>query len=331
MKLLLSSINECKNDKILSNINLQIISESLDSSILQDIAKSIKKNSKERSNSWYYSNKSFKEVFGREEIKWNLVKDSDFEIISADAPEKERKAAEKKVRLVIKSDVHDIVFLRNKSGDFEYFINPWGGVYNILTGQKEGTRSSRKFIDLKQYEKMTYLVNRDIYYLHITNELDNRSLKRERFNNKYGIINSRDEWCLSKIAEENRKRYKDIIAKNKAQKMAEDDNISQDINDLTAEVLEIAKTVNNDMVKYAPLFSEISELLSLLYTKNTSSGIDGLLYSYNKYLYNKKECLTNKSTQFISMYQEDMELHKKNIEKTLEIIYNKLEKIKSQL
>lgn len=332
MKNLIENINENIVESMLASIDMNIIVESLQSSILTDLAKQMKQNAKDNSDSWYAKSSSFKNLFGRDSVKWSEVTDDKFTIVTVDAPEKERKEMEKKIRKIIKRDINAIAILRGpKSKEFTYLIDNWGGLKNIKTASL--IRGNRRNSDLNQKEKLSYLEGYDIYFLDLTG-LDSWDIIHKRQEEKRGMIEL-DNWSLSEIAKDNIKRYKEIIAKNKAQKLAEEDNISELVNETIQRSMDIAAKVNKDVIKYADLLYPVEKMLLLVYDKQTwnsrdrkTEGYDGLLKAYASYIHAKVHA--NKGS-YTDMYQKDTEVALGRIKETIKNLDDLMDEIEEKL
>lgn len=332
MKNLIENINENIIESMLTSIDMNILVESLQSSILTDLAKQMKQNAKDNSDSWYAKSSSFKNLFGKDSIKWSEVTDDKFTIVTVDAPEKERKEIEKKVRKLIKGDITGMVIVRDpKSKEFVYLIDNWGGLKNIKTTSR--ITGNRRNSDLNQKEKLSYLEGYDIYFLDLTG-LDTWDIRKKRHDEKRGMIEL-DDWSLSEIAKENVKRYKEIIAKNKAQKLAQEDNTSELVNEIIQRSMDIAAKVNKDVIKYADLLYPVEKMLLLIYDKQTYDrkdhkleGSDGLLKAYASYIHNKVNA--NRGS-YADMYQKDTEEALVRIKETIKKLDNLMDEIEEKL
>lgn len=353
MKSLYSVINEVSINNMFNNIDSQIIFESLQSSILQDIVKQLKdhsKKDKEEKEKYGYSfsnSTTFKALFGGrlQYVKWNEVKDSDFEISNANFDTdnkkkvKERNEMVKKLRAIVKNNSNAIAILRNpETKEFTFLYDNYGDVIRINNNSREyGYRGRRG--TMTQAEKMEYANNRDIYYLDLSN-FSTSEIRQERNNKKRDAIAMYSPDEIRDIAKNNIKRYKEIIAKNKAERLAKTDNISQEVSEITKKVLELSEKVNNDVIKYADCMYDMTSLLRMIYDRKVYTGYDnrnrrstydgsnGLLYCYTKYLKSKKEALVG---SYKDMYQKENTAYKKAIETLLEKIWEKIENLEAKL
>ena len=351
MRSLYNIINEVQINNMFEHIDSNLICESLQSSILQDIVKQIKDDEQDkkkaaevRGYSFVSSSTSFKKIFGgrMSNVKWNEVKDSDFEISKADFDKENKKEVKarnemiKKLRVIVKNDANAIAILKNpKTGKFAFVYDIWGDVIRIYDNNRE-TGYRGRHGSLNQSEKLAYAEEMDIYYLDLRN-LSSADIKRERSNRKYGAVAMYNEYELKQIAKENIKRYKEIIAKNKAERLAKSDNISKEVSEITQKVLEISEKINGDIIKYADCVSDLSSILSMIYDKRTYipgnrcgtyKGVDGLLYCYANYISSKKDSLMG---NYKDMYQKENTVYRSKIEELLEKIWNKIESLETKL
>lgn len=340
MKQLLEYINRASVDFLLeeidANINYNFVNESIQSSILRDLIKQITetiKNQKEN-DSWRTS-PTFKQLFARDYIAWDKITDNDFEIskhLSANDEDKkalkEREVFEKKIKALIKGNGNALALLRNpKTNTFTHYIDAYGDMRDIKDGYILGGRNG-----ITQYERMSYVKDSDIYYLPLAN-FSTTEKRQSRRESQDGMINF-DKESLSNIARKNVDRYKQIIAKNKLVKRAQNDTIGEDVEEVVNKVMEIILKINKDIVKYADLVYDASKLNKMLYDQvhhhnGKTSGSNGLLVLFAGYMSDKKNGLGN--TQYADMYEEDVEKNKRKIEDLIEKIYEAIEKLESKM
>lgn len=351
MKSLYSVINEVSIYNMFDTIDTNIICESLQSSILQDIVKQIKdhakkdKEEREKNGYSYTRSTTFKALFGGRlgYTKWSEVKDSDFEISLANFDKENKKEVKarnemlKKLRAIVKNNANAIAILKDpNTGKFTYVYDNYGDLNSINTNTRETGYRGRGG-SLNQSEKMAYADGKDIYYLDI-NKFSTSDIRKERNDKKRDAIALYSPSEIRDIARDNIKRYKEIIAKNKAERMAKSDNISQEVSEVTKKVLELSEKVNSDVVKYADCIWDMTNLLTMIYDrkvhtgyhkgKSTYDGSVGLLYCYTKYIKTKKEVLTG---SYKDMYQKENTGYKKAIETLLEKIWEKIEELEAKL
>jgi hypothetical protein len=352
MKNLFEYINDSNVNLFLetldADIHYQSINESIQSSILMDFIKQITsmRNEQKERGDWRISTPLFKDMFRWRHIAWDKVKDSDFEIckhLQGDESDKKlvkaRKDMEKKVRQVIKVESNAIVILRSpKTEKFTYYIDETGSMYQVSDGRRlSASRSGR---DISQSERMYYVQENDIYYLPVK-ELSTDSKRADRYKSREGMIDF-DKDSLRKIAQDNVRRYKEIIAKNKSQRMTENDTIAEEVQEMVNRVLELTIKYNKDIVKYADLSYKIEDLMCMIYDqqvhtgfhqgKSTYRGQNGLLYYFAKYMDYKRSALKDTKVSTYSSNSHNNEyltLYKSNIEKKLEKIDIKINEIES--
>ena len=351
MRSLYSVINEVSIYNMFETIDTNIICESLQSSILQDIVKQIKdhakkdKEEREKNGYSYTRSTTFRALFGGRlgNTKWNEVKDSDFEISLANFDKENKKEVKarnemlKKLRAIVKNNANAIVILKDpNTGKFTYLYDNYGDLNNVNSNTREYGYRGRHG-SLTQAEKMAYADGKDIYYLDI-NKFSTSDIRRERNDKKRDAIAMYSPDQIRDIARDNIKRYKEIIAKNKVERMAKTDNISQEVSEVTKKVLELSEKVNSDVIKYADCVWDMTKLLTMIYDrkvhtgyhkgKSTYDGSVGLLYCYTEYIKSKKEVLTG---HYKDMYQKENTGYKKAIETLLERIWDKIEELEAKL
>lgn len=331
-------------EKIDTKINFELINESLKSSILMDLVKQLVNNKRKKADDYYsYDTPLFKDLFTYEHIQWDKINDSDFELYEyIDETETDKKSlklrndGEKKVRSIIKGNFNGFVLLRNiKSKEFTYFINSYGSVYSCNNGRLL-SGSGKKELSIKY--KMEIVKTHDIYLLDLS-KFSSNSIRSKRYSEKTGMINM-DEHSFRKIAEDNVRRYKEIIAKHKSERMTKNDTIAEEVQEMVNKALEVTVKYNKDIVKYADLSYKIESLLRLIYNKETyvgrgqSTGEVGLLTAFAYYMEYKRSALKNtvSTNMYNSMHQYDnekLDKYKANIEESLEKIDSLINEIES--
>jgi len=294
-------------------IDGEIVYESLNCQVLRDLASQLYKGRKEEEEKldkeyeeekkkydWARKgtpmNKTFKEIFGNEDIFWNKITDKDIEKYPATDDEKEQKKIDKKIREVIKG-TGKILIAQNKDGEFTHFINTWGYLYILRKGTSygyhQGSSVSRgkRNSDIPQYEKVEMLKGKTIYIISTsTTEMSN--LHGERNRAKSGRI-MLDPESLKKIAEQNIERYKKILREKRAKNLNDDELLNR-IKKIINQVASYATMVAKDPIRHADLLADVSSLSAWIYDKRYYhqadryhagyySGVNGLLPMMMKY------------------------------------------------
>ena len=267
-------------------IDAEIVCESLNCKLLQDLAIKIYKGRKEeldhldkyyeeKKNKGYDwaskgtpTNKTFKQIFGNEDIVWNKITDADIEEYPATEDEKEQKKLDKKAREVIKGN-KKILIARNKDGEFTYFVNGWGTVYNLKKGSTwsfhQGSNvSNYRGKDIPQYEKLEKLKGQTLYIID-TSSSERNKIRQERYVAKSGTIMF-DPDSLERIAKDNIERYKKILRENRANRLNNDELINK-AKKIINRVASYAAMVAKDPVRHADLISDVSNLSLWIYDK----------------------------------------------------------------
>ena len=290
MKQLYESIKERFIYEKISNINNEIITESINATIIKDVAKQlldqIKAEKKAKENDSYKSiyNQNFKQIFGQSRICWDKIEDKDVQKIEAQTwdENKLKNANEKLIRSIIKSNVQGIIISQDpESGLFEFVAMNWGRVYYLKpsyrtnAGDQTGNGYGRHYKDLTQREKIDLFSNKTLYFIE-TKDLvdDNEKLRNERFKSKQGMIDL-DPYSLQRIASENRERYQKIISQNKANN-TKNDKLLDEANEIIKKISDITIKVAKDPLSYADVLSKVSTL--------SKYGYNGLIPLIAKYV-----------------------------------------------
>ena len=300
----MKNINEFIKDYFiqeeLAEIDANIVCESFNCQLLKDLAKQLKdqkdnekkKNDEEykaklkeyEENGWgkpYHDthtySQNFKQIFGGYygNIEWYKVKDDDISKIPAS--EDVNKKADKDVRDVLKGKKDAIILIKDKDDkNFEYVIFNWGNMfalkengYRSHAGSRLGSGNGRSWRDLSQKDKIELCQNKNLYFIDTTNLKVEWSKKHnDRYNQKQGIIMF-DPESLSRIAQENIKRYKEIIRKNQANRI-NNDALFDECEKIIKRASELATEVAKNPVVNADLIEDVSNLSLWIYDKQYS-------------------------------------------------------------
>lgn len=295
-------------------IDAEIIYESLNCQVLRDLASQLYKGRKEEEEKldkeyeeekkkydWARKgtpmNKIFREIFGNNDIFWNKITDKDIEKYPATDDEKEQKKIDKKIREVLKG-TSKILIAQNKDGEFIYFADNWGSIYNLQKGISYGFHqgsnvSNRRGKVMPQYEKIEMLKGKTIYIIS-TSVAEMSKLHGERNRAKSGRI-MLDPESLKKLAEQNIERYKKILREKRAKNL-NDDELLNKVKKIINQVASYATMVAKDPIRHADLLADVSSLSAWIYDKKSYhqpdrynkqgyySGVNGLLPMMMKYI-----------------------------------------------
>lgn len=321
------------DEMLIQTINDEMFSEALQSNLLRELAQSLLNTPKDK---WYNQNSSFKRTFGNSGVKWNEVKDSDFESYSSTESNKAKSA----VRKILQDKTWGMAFIFDgDSDDLKYFITTYGRVYDKGGNEMTNGYSRRSTRDLTQGEKCSLCDGNTVKILDFTN-FSTRNLETERRKAKAGIIYSHDENYLKNYADAQVRRYKDIIAKQRAEKLAEEDETIYEINTIVNKVMKISITISDDMVKYADQVSNLERLILKLYSEKRwvdrtrwrkesgYEGQDGLLKLMSRYIRLKKDLSESSERHYVYNDSEsegerkmkELKAHKNAIDKMIKEI-----------
>lgn len=295
----MKSILEYLANKFIDNDFL--ITESFKCTYLKEISKQfndrIKMNHEENSKSIINSNdtaSTFKYVFSGEPIDWYNITDDMFKKYTKDNDEGVSKA--KAIMANRKNHFDGIVILLSDDepkyrgmfvslgGNQRYysFISTWHISYDNIRPSEMENYLTKEFLiadvtKLKTYDKRWERQKAQAGTLVLHNTADQR------------------EYEYKEIAKKNVEKYKQYVAKVKAQKDM-NDGMSEKVMEYVNKIMQITTKFSLDPVKYAKYEYEVGYLLDSISDKRTytydrrgghSSGSDGLLAVYKEYIKTK--------------------------------------------
>lgn len=324
----MKNINEFIKDYLiqeeLREIDATIICESFSCQLLKDLAKQLKdqKDNENKKNEEEYQKKlkeyeergwgkpyhdshtysqNFKQIFGGYygNIEWHKITD-DY-ITRIEGSDKQDKKFDKEIRDVLKASKSAIILIKDKEDkDFEYVIFTWGNMvdlkghgYSSHPGTRLGSGSGRSWKDLSQRDKIELCQNKILYFIDTSKlKIDWQNKHNDRYNQKQGIIMF-DPDSLRQIAEDNIRRYKEIIRKNKA-KRENNDALIDECKTLIEKAAELSTEVAKNPIANADLIDEVSHLCVWIYDKQyteyskyekkyVTRGVPGILPSLIAY------------------------------------------------
>lgn len=303
--------------ELFNEIDNNIICESLNCKILKDLAAQLKKqyeyekddNKQDRWGASRPYNQKFKEIFngyGAPSVRWDQISDSDFEEIDMrSADPKTQKKTEQKTHKLIQDKFKGMCIVYNpESKAYEYVFFNWGYVIQLNSpvsrsidnhaGSRTGYRANRSWHDLKVNEKLALIKNKIVYFADLTDKLNQRKeLQNKRTEDKKGMV-LLDEYSLKRMAENNAKRYKEIVAKNKANRL-NNTALLDEAGELIQKISVLATDVAKHPVDKADLIYPVQQLCNYVYDtqryilpgnrrdKGYYSGVNGLLPLVMKY------------------------------------------------
>ncbi len=287
MKSLVQFIKESKFDRDMQIIDTNIILESLKDPKLLELAKYLKQFANKNKNDLSFAN-----LLGRYNVEWDKITESDWETIE------DYERARKAVRKIItngKNSIATLAMITDENGkDIRYLISPITFIdfkhgtskYNYETGQYQYKEAPQVDHLMKQYEMLNYITDGCITYILDASKYQTTGAKRmERYDSRNGMVLQGDERYYKELAQKNIERYKKIVAQNKAERLAQKDNLSQEVQEILNKILELNMKIVSNPVKYADCEYNVRYL-----TYETFDSIDkaksgnSLLYYYNEYV-----------------------------------------------
>ena len=181
-----------------------------------------------------------------------------------------------------------------------------------------------------------YFLTKKYLLIDLTN-FSSRQKKSDRSSARMGAFitdNEKErEELYKKIVELNRERYRQYIAKIRADQDA-DDGMAEKVQEYCNKVLDIATKLSSNPIKYAKLEYKIGDLLEYLHAEkhwDSRSGVtgkDGLLTIYKEYIKTKLSRASGKGYEF---EEKSFKAAKKQLEELFTRIDNKITEIEKLL
>lgn len=332
-------------NEMLDEIDIDILLESFKSSTFQAIVDQTnkliakdKEEAKERGYSFWNKYRSFKQLFGRESIAWDKITD-DMMKEGSKSDEKCMTDLKKQIRKLARDTSEyggAVIVLLNdneKDEDKKYIgmiiVNSWGQLEckSLLSAYRN---------EIFKVTKLDDYLTQKFLYCFLTDDIRTWDKERERSNSREGMIMPGDKDQYKKIAEQNRERYKKIIAKNHAEQDATD-GLRDKVKEYVDKVMDIVTLIDEDPGKYGPLEYEIQYLLELVGDRRSTwvdkgklrgNGTDGLLYLFAQYMHLK---LSQAKGDSYSFERKDYLATKKQINDVFKKIDEKIDKINTKI
>lgn len=245
-------------DKIV--VESEIITEAFSSKFLQRLAKQIHNNAVKTNSledayiSKWFTFKKFAGEYG-DIVEWSKITDDNIQFYDAE----DFNSMKNQIRKICKGDTDQCIFLYDEedSTQITKFISNTGAIKYVANGRnirydmyswKEWKISDK--VDLVKRSSGFVIVD-------ISNAKNRVVLKNQRYQTRKGMIEMGNVEQYKKIAEENRKRYQDIINKRRAGKL--DPQILTDIEDVMKKALHVASKMSDP--KYLDKYYEISSII----------------------------------------------------------------------
>ena len=264
-----------KQITIIGKINESVINEEINEPHLLKLAKQLidKKQG------------SFIDAVGYTGIAWDKVSTSNVEVFNM---YEEAEDARKAVRSIIsKAEKIGLVLVIN-FGEYTHIINGHKRLYSTKK-HNEAYISYTDIIDIVNNAEKIICIDLD----GLGNEVYIKRRSREK--SREGMVLQGDPEYYRKVAKENIKRYKEIIAKNKLVKNRNYEKLDKAVQEALNRVMQAVMKVHKDPIKFADKSFELAWMQELIYDQKVYLGWDnktgnakykgqeGLLYCYKEY------------------------------------------------
>ena len=297
-----------------------------------------------KSRSTTYS-KNFKEIFSYyyNSVEWSEIQDKDIKRV--EFPEEGDKNIEKEIRSVLKGKQNCIIVKDSEDKNFLYVIFSQGDMYKLNgkgswnhAGQALRERSGRQWKDIPQKDKIDYCKGNICYFIETGVAKGNLISKQsERRKSREGMIYL-DPESLKSIAKQNIERYKEILRKNRAAKV-DDDELLIEAKSIIKKCADYAVMVAKDPIRHADLIELVSSLSAWIYDKRTYhsgsgrnsqgyySGVNGLLPTMMSYI----KLIKSLSKGGYEFEQRELKAAQENMKKAVEEAKNTIKLIEDKL
>ena len=291
-------------EEMFDEIDNEILCESFQSSIFQEITAQIeeltkkdKEETKERGYSLWNKVRNFNTMVKYYYVAWNKITDDMSTEVEATA--ENIKDLKKLIRKLQKENSeYTYIIIVNKNAEDEKSIKKYPSMLVCRQGDPNPhflslISSSEHSIKLSQLEG--YLSKKFIYFK-ITPDLETWKLKNQRYQDKQDVIEPGNKDQYKEIAKKNIERYKKIIAKNHAENEAED-GMAQKVLEYVNKVMDLATKLSENPAKYNKFEYDIQSLIEQIgdrevYSwqragKPTKYGKNGLMFLFASYIKTK--------------------------------------------
>lgn len=336
-------IKETFNSIDFNEINESLICETLKDPKLLELATALKKCGSKNKDQW--CNFSFSGIFGRFNVAWDKITEQDWIEIT------DVKKAQKEIGKIVTDSteryISGIALIKHED-KIRYMItytNVWDfynqetkydyidGEYRTIKKHKPSTINWVK----RQADKKSFMKEGDTcYILHLDKyEKEVNQKKGERYHRKNGIVLQGDAEYYRQLAQSNVERYKKIIAKNKAEKTAKEDTLSERVQELINKTLELSTEISKGGAKYADLEYTIGSIIESIYSQQSYNqyskkytGSWGVLYLYNNYL---KSSLSVAKNGGYNYERDSIDKYKAALEKKLDRLEEDIKKLEEKM
>lgn len=240
---------------------------------------------------------NFADIFRPLGIRFDQVDSSNVKEYDEDS----RDAGIKAARSVL-NNCCGFVLTTDADGAYEYGFVSWGSTKEMVSFD----RDFRGWRDVKPAQLYTYIEAASTIIVYTCNmkELGTVDIRGVRASAQRDMVpassdreivgwNNRtawDEYCY-KMAEANRKRYKEICAANKTKKNIDFKRIDDMVQNCLSRLMKATMNAKKNPERYADLSYDLTSMCSWVYDqrrpnpyrKNEMSGNDGVLYLYQVY------------------------------------------------
>ena len=283
MKNLINYINEVFIDEELFKIDSEIICESLQCTVLREVAAQLmkynkdqqaqidkeKKESEAEGRHYWGRDKAnspkFSDVFVTKwSLPWDKITDKDVQVVDASTWDTQAWKNSADIRKVINTKKTALLIVQDpKTKKFDFMIH-YGGSPVILSKDHYYDYNYKSlgesWTGLNQKSKIELCKGKTLYFIDLTGKADETyELQNKRSSAKEGMIKL-DPASLARMAEKNRERYKKIVAKMKSMNI-NNDPLFDACNNIIKKVTNLAVEVAKDPVSNADKLDAVAHIM----------------------------------------------------------------------
>ena len=197
------------------------------------------------------------------------------------------------------------------AGKYQYVLLPGKIILNMESKKLPYREQTSYIADYFQHCDKIIIIN-------LPEEIRVFNKHIERVNNRAGVIEPGNEIQYRNIARENIKRYKDIIAQNKANKDKGYEEISKIIETCLQRYMKATMVVNKNPDKYADSYYSLATMNEIISGRETygragTYGQDGIMICYERY--NESRVRVFKKSEYSNKdyYMQNVKAYEKKI------------------
>lgn len=209
------------------------------------------------------------------------------------------------------ADKYRSIAIGEANGEYQYVLLPGKRILNI--GYK-----NRPYREQTSYIANYFESCDKIVIINLPSELSKFEKHIKRVNNREGVYEPGNEIQYRNIARANIKRYKEIIAQNKANKDKGYEEISKIIENCLQRYMKATMAVNKNPDKYADSYYSLATMNEIItgretYGRGGTYGQDGIMTCYERYNESRVRIFKKSEYSNKDYYMQNVKAYEKKI------------------